>query len=465
MKPRVTLILLGVFAVLLAAVLFFESRGKKEAAVKEKEGYLVDVAAADIRKIEVKKEDGDIVLEKDDKGDWRVTAPLQAKADAAEANGLAESFGKLRIDRVVEKEAKDLKTYDIPKRQVLLWVKGKDAPVTVLVGMENPLDNALFAKRAGDPRVVLISSSLKSTLDKKLFDYREKDVFKFDTAEAKSVRVEAGKVTWWAVRADGGWRFEAPVKALAEKSKIDSLVDALSTLKAKEFVSEDKSPADVKKFGLEKPEFEVTLSLPAANKDIVFAVHKEGDKTYAMTSEANKIILFEGTLTTDLERKVEDLRDKKTSDFTSWEAAKVTVRNGAFTLTAAKEKVKDEETWVLQTPAKDPADGPKIDAFLRKIESLEAAGFVDNPGSPAGYGLDKPAAEIHVWTKDAEGKLKETALAVGKEDAAKKQVFVRNAKLDYLFLVDPAFLQDLPKDAKDWKPEPAKPEEPAPVKK
>jgi hypothetical protein len=458
-KPRTTLILFGVFAVLLAFILIFESRGKKAAAEKEKEDKLVDLASADVQKIEVRKDDGTVLaLAKDDKGDWKITSPLEAKADATEANSLATTFASLHIDRVVDKTPKDLKDYGLPKDEVSLWVKGSDKPITVLIGMENPLDQSFFAKRADDPRVVLLSSSLKYTLDKKLFDYREKDVFKFETGEVKSVSVHAGGVSWEAVREGDAWRLASPVRALAVKNKIDSLLDSLSGLRAKEFVSEDKAPADVKKFGLDKPAYTVTLKLPAANKDIVFSLQKEGDKSYALTSQSNKIISFEGTLLADLDKKPDELRDKKAADFYSWEVDRISVKAGGLTLAAVKEKAQDGDKWFLETPSKEPADGTKVEALIRKIEGLEAAEFIDDPGSLARYGLEKPAAEIRIRTKDVDNKTKEIGLLVGNEDAAKKQVVVKNAGLDYLFRVDASFLQDLPKETKDWKAEPPKPE-------
>ncbi|MGA2363514.1 MAG: DUF4340 domain-containing protein [Candidatus Aminicenantales bacterium] len=457
MKFRTTLILLAVFTGLLAVVLIFESKGKREAAVKEKEQKLVDVAAADVERIELKKEDGTISFRKDAKGAWLITAPLEAKADGAEVDGLISGFSSLRIERVVEKEAKDLKAYEIPKQEVALWVKGKGAPVKVLIGMENPLDKSLFAKREDDPRLVLLSSSLKTTLDKKVFDFREKDIFKFETAEVKSVRVRAKDVSWEAAREADAWLLKSPVRALANKAKMDTLLESLSALKAKDFLSETKNPGDVKKLGLEKPEYEVALTMPAANKDMVFSLHKDGDRSYAMTSQSNKIIAFEGSLLADLEKKPDELREKKVTAFYSWEAQKVFLKRGPFQLTAAKEKVKDEDKWLLETAAKDAADGDKIDSFIRKIEGLEATSFIDNPKSLAEYGLDKPAAEVTVWTKGNDGKTMETGLLVGKEDKDKKQVIVKNVKLDYLFRVDASFLQDLPKEAKDWKAEPAKP--------
>jgi len=454
---KTTLILLAVFAGLLVVVLLFESKGKREEAVKEKKQKLVDVAAADVERIEFKKEDGTISFRKDGKGAWRITAPLEANADGAEVDGLLSGFSSLRIERVVEKEAKDLKAYEIPGREIALWVKGRAVPVRILVGMENPLDKSLYAKREDDPRLVLLSSSLKTTLDKKVFDFREKDIFKFETADVKTVRVRAKDVSWEAVREADGWLLKSPVRALANKSKVDTLLESLSALKAKEFLSETKDPEDVRKLGLGKPEYEVTLTMPTAKKDIVFSLHKDGDKSSVMTSQSNKIIAFDGSLLADLEKKTDELREKKVAQFASWEANRISVKEGLFELSALKEKVKDEEKWLLGTKAKDVADGAKIEELIRKIGGLEATAFIDNPKSLSEFGLDKPTAEVTVWTKAHDGKVGETRLLIGKEDKNKKQVVVKNVRLDYLFRVDASFLQDLPKGTKDWKAEPANP--------
>lgn len=465
MKPRKTLILLVVFAVLLAAVMLVERRGKKTSEAKEKENYLVDIAAADVEKLELKTAApggtaataaGPIAFAKNDKGEWQITAPLAAKADPTEAGSLVDAFAKLRIDRVVDKAPADLKTYEIPKSEVTLWVKGRPSPVRVLIGMENPLDKSLFAKRDDDAKIVLLPSSLTSILGKTLFDFREKDVFKFDTAEVKSVHLQFKDTEWQAARTDGPWSLTVPVKALAARSPLDTLLDSLSSVKAKEFLAEEKKPEDMKKFGLDKPEIRVTLGMPASGKTVVFDFRKEGDKAYATTSGSTKIIAVETSTLTGFEKTLADVRDKKVADILSWEADRAAFKEGALSLAAVKEKTGTDEKWVLETPAKDAADGTKVEAFIRKIEGLEAAGFVDAPKDFSSYGLEPPVAEARIRTKDAENKVKETVILIGREDKEKKQVAVRNAALDYLFLVEASFLADLPKDAKDWKPEPPK---------
>jgi len=457
-KFKTTLVLIAVFAGLLALVLLFDTKGEKKKAAEEKTNILVSLASGDIRKASLVRDGATLTFERDEAGPWRLTSPLQAAADDSEVGDFVDSLASLRIERVVEKEAKDLAVYEIPKIEISLWVKGKDEPVRLLVGMENPLDKTLFAKREDDPRVVLLASTLKTTLDKKIFDFRQKDVFKFSADDVKTIRVRAKNFAWQAQREETGWFLKAPVAALAAKGKVDSLLDSLSGLRAKAFVAEGKNAEALKTFGLEKAEYEVVLSLPASNQEIVFSLHQEGEASYATTSLSTKVIAFEGTLLTDLDRKVDEMREKKVADFYSWEADKVAFKKDGLEFAAVKEKVGEEEKWLLDPATKEEADRTKVEDFLRKVEGLEAVAFVDNPGPLAGYGFD-PGTEIRIGTKDAQGKVKETVLLIGKVDAEKKQVVVKIAELAYLFRVDSGFLQDLPKEKKDWKAEPPKPEE------
>jgi hypothetical protein len=459
-KFKTTLILLAVFGVLLAFVLVFESRTKARQASKEKESKLVDLASADVERIALNNGAETISFKKDEKGEWLITAPVEAPAEAAEVNRLAEDFSSLKFDRVVEPEAADPKKYEIPKKDVTLWYKGRPEPVKILIGLENPIDGSLFAMRQGEKRVVLLGSFLKSELDKKTLDFRQKDVFKFESEDVASVRLKAGALTWEAAKKDGEWHLEKPVAALANKSRVEDVLRFLSGLKAKEFVSEKKQEAEVAQFGLKDPEYAVSLSLPARNQDVTFALHKQDDKIYATTSLSTKIILADTTTLADLEKKPEEIREKKVVAFNSWDAQKLRLAKGGLSLALAKNA---EGDWHFEDGNKAEADRSKVESLIRRVESLEAAEFIDAPAGLAEYGLDRPQAEIAVWTKEND-KEREFRVLVGNEDVAKKQVVVRNPNLNYLFRVDSSFLTDLPKDAKDWLPPPPEEKKPADAK-
>lgn len=450
MKFKTTLILLGIFAALLALVLYFDSRGEKKKEAEDKANTLISLEAADIRKVSLSGEDRTLAFERDESGPWRLTSPIQAAADEYEVNNLVDALASLRIERVVEAEAGDPAAYEIPKTEVSIWVKDKAEPVRLLVGMENPLDKTLFAKREDDPRIVLVGSNLKTTLDKPVFDFRQKDVFKFTAADVQRIRVKAKDVGWEAVREENGWSLRAPVTALAAKAKIDSLLDALSGLRAKAFVAEEKTPASLEEFGLDRPDYEVALSLPSADQEIVFRLHKKGQASYATTSRSSKIMTFESTLLADLDRKIEEIREKKVADFYSWNAIRVALKRDGVEIAAVKAEVDGTEKWVFDDEAGEDVDRTKVEDFLRKLEALEAASFIDDPGPLATYGLD-PGAEIRIRTKDYQDKESEIVLLVGRDDEEKKQVPVKTPGLDYFIRVDSAFLQDWPEAKGDWK--------------
>jgi len=373
MKFKTTIILFAVFIVLLAFVLFFEYKGMGE---KDEEEKLLALSSYDVEKITFKREDESISFQKDEEGEWLITEPLEAKADKYEVDRLADDFSDLRIERVVEEVPEEIEKYGIPQKEISLWFKDKDKPIKILIGMENPLGNTFFAKREDETKVVLIPSSLKSLMEKSLFDFREKNIFKFETDDVKSVKLRAKKTRWEASKKGEEWFFKNPVNALAKSSKIDDILSSLSSLEAKEFVSEEKKKDDIKKYDLNRPEYEITLGMPLENQEVTFSLHKEEDKLYATTSLSTKIVEAEDSLLSDLEKEAEELREKKVASFYSWEANRLHLKIGEIDW----ELVKDEEdNWHFESPIKEEANKSKIETFIRKIESLEAIEFIDPP--------------------------------------------------------------------------------------
>ena len=149
------------------------------------------------------------------------------------------------------------------------------------------------------------------------------------------------------------------------------------------------------------------------------------------------------------QKNMEDIREKAVLVFNSWEADKVRVKRGDLVLTVVKNA---EDKWLFEDGGKE-ADKSKVETFIRKIEGLEAAEFIDAPAGLQEYGLAPPQVEVTVWTKSGE-KEKEFQVLFGTEDQEKKQVVVKNPKLEYLFRVDSSVLGDFPKAVKDWTPAP-----------
>lgn len=445
MKIKTTLILFAVFLGLLVFVYFFEIKGKDE----EETEKLVDLSSDQVQKIVFKTKDETITFSKDEE-DWMITEPLEAKADKVEVDRLADDFSRLRIERVVEEQPSDLERYGIPKQEISLYFKGNEQPIRVLIGEENPLDSTYFAKREDEVRVVLIPSQLKNHLEKGLFDFRMKDVFRFETDNVKGIKLRAKDVEWRALKKADEWFLKRPVEALAESSKISDVLYALSNLKAKEFVSEEKKEEEVKIYGLDNPDYEITLEMPLENKEITFFLQKKDDKLYATTSLSSKIITGEDSILSNLEKEPQELREKEVADFYSWEANKLHLKRGDIDWTLIKD---EDDNWRFKSPIEEAASKEKIETFIRKIEGLEADEFIDPPLNLKDWGLESPQAEVKVWVKEDDETSKEIAILIGDEDKEAKKAVVKNARFDYLFRVDSSFLDEFPKELKEWKKE------------
>jgi len=444
MKFKTTFILLVVFVVLFAFVYFFESRGKSQEDTGDR---LVNLPSEDVEKIVLKKGEETIQFQRDEE-DWLITAPLEAKGEKYEVNRLADDFSDLRIERVVEEESTDLEKYGIPQTDVSLHYKGLEKPIHILIGMENPLDKTFFAKREDEQRVVLIPSLLKSLLEKSVFDFRQKDIFKFETDQAKHIKLLSKEIHWEAEKEDEDWFLRKPVNALAKKSKINDVLYALSNLKAKKFVSEEKKDEEIKDFGLDNPDYEVSVVFPLENTQVIFSIHKKEDIVYAASSLTSKIIQVEDSILSDLEKKAEEFRDEQVSEFFTWEVGKLQIRKGGLSLMVTKD---EEDNWYFEGSQKEEADKEKVQSFLRKIEGLEAEEFVDPPLKLKDYGLEEPQAEIKIWVEEEGDKTREIFILIGSEDTEAKKAIVKNTRFEYLFKVDSAFLEEFPQKAEDWK--------------
>jgi hypothetical protein len=444
MKFKTTIILFVLFVVLLALVYFFEFRGQGQEDTGDK---LVDLVSQDVEKIVLKKGEETIQFERTGE-DWLITEPLEAKADKYEVNRLAEDFSDLRIERIVEEESADLEKYGIPQTEVSLYHKGQEQALKILIGMENPLDKTFFAKREDEQRVVLIPSLLKNLLEKNVFDFRQKDIFKFESDQAGGIELRSEEIEWEAKKEDEEWFFQKPVHALAKKSNVNDILYALSNLKAKEFVSEDKKNEEIKNFGLDNPDYEVSISFPLENQQVTFSIRKKEDIEYATSSLSSKIIRVEDSILSDLEKKIEELRDKSISEFYTWEVSKLQIRKGDLSLSLEKD---EEDNWHFEEAQGEEADKEKIQTFLRKIEGLEAEEFVDPPFNLQDYGFEEPQAEVKIWVDEEEDKAREIFILIGSEDEEAKKATVKNERFEYLFIVDSSFLEDFPQKKDDWK--------------
>lgn len=443
MKWKTLIILSVILALLILAIFYVEKREEK----KEKfEGKLLTYNSSEINKVELKRGSESIVFEKKD-DTWEITSPLKTKADKYTVERLVEDFSDLKIERKVEENARDLKKYGLETPYRILKIFKKDGnSLTVHIGIENPIDGALYAKKPEENIVYLIPSFLKSGLDKPLFDFRNKKILEFEKDKVNRIIWESEGKRWNAYKKDDEWFLEEPVKALADKGKIDDILYSITGVEAKSFAVENYKNEQLKDYGLENPKLKISIK---GEKEINISIglkeEKDKKNVYAMSNLSGIIAEVPETFLTEIDKKPEDVREKSVAVFWSFDVQKFSIIKDGKEYLFEKDK---QDKWEMKKPEKKEMDGTKINDFLRKIEDIEAKEFIDNPKSLKDYGLEKPNIQFKITTKEKE-KEKTIEIFTGKEENGK--VYLMNKRLNYIFVVDNSFLKEIPKDFEDWK--------------
>jgi hypothetical protein len=444
MKFRTTLYLFIAFVVLLAFFFLSESVFKKE----KQEDKLVNREADEVTEIILTRGEETIRFLKENEEDWLIKEPITAAADRYEVNRLADDFSNLRVERVVEETPTDLQKYGLPNQEIILKFKD-NTEVKIEIGDENPLDKTLFAKRSDEERVVLLPSYIKTVLEKKLIDFRKKDIFSFETDEVKEISVDGPQTKWRAEKREDEWWLVSPVESLAQSSKISNILYSLSSLKAKEFLCEDKKAADLKKYGLQKPQYQIRLKLPQKEQEFTVYLTKKDDTLYATSTLSAKIISADDTIISDLEKKIDELREKEVAVFYTWEVKELKIKKEGLVISLKKNKDND---WIFE-PSGEKADNEKVESFIRQLDSLEAESFIDPPFNLQDFGLEKPLAEISLVVEAGENKTKEITLKIGQTQSSSDKAYLQNTRLNYLLVVKSDFLDQLPHKKEDWQPQ------------
>ena len=164
---RATIILAVVAVGLLAYVYFVELARPAPSGLEQRSPELFKFDPADLRFIEVRTGGGQVRAERSEGGEWRLTSPEAAPADPARLDSVGRQLGSLVAGRVVEEQPSDLAPYGLSQPVLTATVGLKDGRQEQLFfGQTNPAGLSRYARKAGDPRVYLVSNSLYDDLNR-----------------------------------------------------------------------------------------------------------------------------------------------------------------------------------------------------------------------------------------------------------------------------------------------------------
>jgi hypothetical protein len=295
---RDKLILAGV-AVLALLGFFVWKASQKDAAIGQpvvtSKDFPTVSAPEDVDKISITNGDKpEVVLEKvaDPKGTpgdggpamiWRLSKPVTAAANQQTLKDLVNNLKDVKVDSQINLKLDDAvrkdKQLDAAHGvHVVAW-KGADKKVDETFGKSGPAGQLVVV--SDKPDAVWAAKGYSSYLyTKEAKDYRDKEIFKFDDANASQVTIVNAHGTLSFTKGDKwvGTLDKKPIGRFDEE-KVKDMLRAYKGLNADDF-ADGKALADV---GLDKPEATVTVTLKdgAGSYELLVGKVSSGTNRYA----------------------------------------------------------------------------------------------------------------------------------------------------------------------------------------
>lgn len=215
--------------------------------------------------------------------DWRVAEPVNARADVSAIESLISRLSTLQMKSIAAPEMKSAAEFGLDKPAATVTIGTGSSQATLLVGT-SAAEGTVYAKDASRPMVFTVDTSLLDDLKKDTAEFRQKDLFDARSFNATRLEIVRGDQTAAFEKTktkdkDGKeeekWRQVAPTARDVDASKMESLLSAVTQLRATGF-------ADPKaKTGLDKPEMSITVKSDEGRRDEKVAIGRSGGDAYA----------------------------------------------------------------------------------------------------------------------------------------------------------------------------------------
>ena len=176
--------------------------------------------------------------------EWRLTAPLATKADAAAVDALVSRLFQAKMTSLSASDGTArLKEFGLDKPKVVVTVGAGSSKAELAIGADQDETN-VYARDLSRPFVFSVEKTLVDELLKKADDYRVKDVFAFRSFTAQGLDIAAGGQTYTFAKKKGEgeiaaetWSQTAPAAKAVDETKFNDLLMTVSNLRAESFAA------------------------------------------------------------------------------------------------------------------------------------------------------------------------------------------------------------------------------------
>jgi len=390
-----TLIALVVLAATWGAFTYYDKHksGEKPAAETTNQEKIFSLDAQHIQSIAFKPHDGDAFVCRREGGKWIITEPRQLGVDQGNFSGVLNSLTTATVDQVADPNPASLKDFglDPPSFTLDITTDAKPQSYTLLLGDDTPTSGGTYAQISGNPRVLTLASYVKSSLEKKMFDLRDRRALTLEAEHLQKIAVEYKGARWTLEKnPEGVWDLVLPPPVRADRFTVDGLVSQLRGLTMQTIPAEDKKKGG--DYGLGSPELHLELMGSDGTQTIVVGKkEKDAERYFGMNSALDPVFTLNSEFVTQFKKDQADLREKDLFSFSAFDVKRVEVDTSKGHWVFERQG----NQWKQTAPKSKNVNSDKMDTFLTHLRDLRAESFPKG-GNLADFGLAKPPYRFNV---------------------------------------------------------------------
>jgi hypothetical protein len=236
------------------------------------------------------------------------------------------------------------------------------------------------------------------------------------------------------------WQIVKPIVFPADQSEVYNLLSSMESMKAERVVEEKAQ--DLKVYGLDQPEIQVSVRLKDQEEHLLFGDSAPvGSTIYVMRSGEDIVRLTDQFHKTRLTKTVADLRKKEVLDLDPQRVTQLILEYPGQTFALAKEGGR----WWIKSPSVLRADDEVISDMVGFLGRLRAKDFVDQASSVLLKSFQHPRVKVDIESENG------TAATLSIYDVLpssqdKRRTYAVTSTSHTIYLIEDKAVTDLEKD-------------------
>jgi hypothetical protein len=336
---------------------------------------------------------------------WRMTYPLQARADSSRIVTALQQLQSATVSRfVTDDPAADLTGYGLQPAELDVWLgAGTNMNTAIHAGRELPEDtNQVYLRREGWSSVLATASEPLNPWRGKVNDFRDRYLFNINAPIAE---IEVEGPDGYQLRQNGtnGWMVVGE-KFPVDLDKLKEFVHALADLRVSDFVKDAVTGTDLQDYGFVTNNERITLSSVAGDSNSIISRLDFGasdtNRIFVKRGDENYIYGLSQEDFNRLPAKGLEFRDRRIWNFSVSNVLEVTVHQGGRTRQLLRGGAND---WMIAQGSQGMINPLAVEETVMEIGQLTASGWLDcNFKDPKDYGLSTNSPQVSVELKDGQ---------------------------------------------------------------